>query len=285
MAVQLSEPGVQCSNPQVAWPGAVETALGTQIRRLGARAAALRNPSPLDVRGQSRLRAAARPQRPDSRLGRHRGKGVSIQLDKTQKHGGRQSVKIASDGPVACLVSRPFAAPSTGRLAVSVWLRVADAARQPPLRLALEGKLHGRDYYRFAPVGLTPGAGQPAVPILPQWGQYVFQVDDLPLEGLTSLRARFDLMGPGEVWVDDVQVFCLAFNRAEMVELSKIITLADVKLQNGQIGDCLHLLEGYWPRFLEENVPLPAGAEPSETAAAKPQPQPASRNSPIAAAC
>ena len=33
-----------------------------------------------------------------------------------------------------------------------------------------------------------------------------------------------------------------------------------MKLQNGQIGDCLRLLEGYWPRFLEENVPLPPGA-------------------------
>ena len=80
-------------------------------------------------------------------------------------------------------------------------------------------------------------------------------------------------MGPGEVWVDDVQVFCLAFSRAEMVELSKIITLADVKLQNGQIGDCLRLLEGYWPRFLEENVPLPPGADFPKTAA-KPPPAP-----------
>ena len=69
-----------------------------------------------------------------------------------------------------------------------------------------------------------------------------------------------------------MQVFSLAFSQPEMVELSKLITLADVKLQNGQIGDCLRLLEGYWPRFLEENVPLPAGAAPSETAAAKPRP-------------
>ncbi len=77
-------------------------------------------------------------------------------------------------------------------------------------------------------------------------------------------------MGPGEVWIDDVQVFGLAFSPPEMVELSKLITLADVKLQNGQIGDCLRLLEGYWPRFLEENVALPAGTVPSETAATKP---------------
>ena len=163
VAVRLSEPGVQCSNPQVAWPGAVETALGSQIRRLGARAAALRNPPPLDVVANPGFEQppAGNGQIPDWAVTAR--KGVSIQLDKTQKHGGRQSVKIASTGPVACLVSRPLAVPSTGRLAVSVWLRVADAARQPPLRLALEGKLHGRDYYRFAPVGLTPGAGQPAV--------------------------------------------------------------------------------------------------------------------------
>ena len=49
VAVQLSEPNVQFSNPQAAWPDTVETALGSQIRRLGARAAALRNPPPLDV--------------------------------------------------------------------------------------------------------------------------------------------------------------------------------------------------------------------------------------------
>lgn len=206
---------------------------------------------------------------------------TSIQLDKSEKHAGQQSVKLSSAGPVACLASRWFAAPSTGRLAVSVWLRVADAARQPPLRLAMEGKLQGRDYYHCAPVGLPAGPGQPSVPLLPKWGQYIFHVDDLPLEGRAQLRVRFDLMGPGEVWLDDVQVYSLAFSRSEMVELSKLIALADVKLQQREIGDCLRLLEGYWPRFLAENVPLPAGPPPSETMAAKarePEPKPPERH-------
>ncbi len=197
---------------------------------------------------------------------------VEIKLDDTQRHGGRRSVKLSSAGPVACLVSRPFAAPSTGRLTVSVWLRTTDKSRQPPLRLALEGKLNGRDYYRYAPVGSAPGPGRPEVLIFSDWGQYVFQVDDMPLEGLSSLRARFDLMGPGEVWIDDVQIYHLAFTKAEMVELSKLIYLAEVKLHNGQVGDCLRLMEGYWPRFLEANVPLPPVAVPAETAAAKEPP-------------
>jgi hypothetical protein len=270
VAVQLSEPNVPCSAPHAAWPDAVESALSLQIRRLGARAAVLRNPPPLDVVGNPSFESplAADGQIPEwAVIGQ--GNKVSVQLDKTEKHHGRQSVKMTSKGPVVCLVSQPLAAPATGRLTVSVWLRVANAAQQPPLRLALEGKLHGRDYYRFGPVGSSPNAGQPGDAIRSEWGRYVLPVDDLPLEGLTSLRVRFDLMGPGEVWIDDVQVFGLAFSLPEMVELSKLITLADVKLQNGQIGDCLRLLEGYWPRFLEENVALPAGAVPSETAVVK----------------
>ena len=200
VAVQLSEPNVQLSNPQVTWSGTVETALGTRIRKLGARTAALRNPPSLDLPANPGFERSVANQGAIPDWAVTTRNGVSIQLDKSQKHGGLQSAKIQSTGAVACLVSRPFSPPSTGRLSMAVWLRVADASRQPPLRLAIEGKLQGRDYYRFAPVGQAPCAGQPAVPIAAQWGQYVFQVDDLPLEGLTSVRVRFDLMGAGEVW-------------------------------------------------------------------------------------
>ena len=63
------------------------------------------------------------------------------------------------------------------------------------------------------------------------------------------MRVRVDLMGPGEVWVDDVQLFDLAFNESELRALYKLLTLADLNLQNGQVGDCMKLLNGYWPRF------------------------------------
>jgi hypothetical protein len=254
--------------------------LDSQIRKLGARAAALRNPPALDVVANPGFERSptANSQIPDWSVTAQNG--ATIQLDKSEKHGGSQSVKIASNGPVACLVSRPFHAPATGRLSVAVWLRVANADRQPPLRLALEAKWHGRDYYRFAPVGLPADAGQPGVPLATSWAKYVFQIDDMPLEGLTSLRVRFDLMGAGEVWIDDVEVFGLVFSDPELVELSKLIASVEVKLQNGQIGDCLRLLDGYWPRFLEENVPLQPNATPPETLATKPAARPAEEKPP-----
>ena len=262
VAVRLSEPNVQVAMPQVTWSNTIETALGQEISQLGARAAALRSPPPLAVLDNPDFEKPTINNQGIPSWTATLRKEVTIELDQACTHGGKQSARMASNGPVACLMSCPFPAPTTGRLSMSVWLRIADPTRQPLLQLALEGKLGGRDYYRFAPVGQAPDGSTTGIALNSQWSQYIFQVDDLPLEGLSSLRARFDLMGPGEVWVDDVQIFNLAFSRPEIVELSKLISLADVKLQNGQIADCLQLLDGYWPQFLQQHVPLPQDTLP-----------------------
>ena len=44
------------------------------------------------------------------------------------------------------------------------------------------------------------------------------------------------------MWIDDVQLFDMALSEAELRALFKLITLADVTLQNGQVGECLKLL-------------------------------------------
>ena len=95
-AVRLSEAGATFSNPQATWSGAVEAGLAAQIGRLGARAAALRNPPPLDVVANSGFEGpAARPgEIPDWTI--TGGGGGSVQLDRTQKHDGQQSVKMES---------------------------------------------------------------------------------------------------------------------------------------------------------------------------------------------
>ena len=53
-----------------------------------------------------------------------------------------------------------------------------------------------------------------------------------------------------------MQIFDLAFSEAERYELSKLISLASVVLEKGQLADCSQLLEGYWPQFLMTHVPL-----------------------------
>jgi hypothetical protein len=162
-----------------------------------------------------------------------------------------QAVRMSSGGQIATLISQPFKVPSTGRLSMLVCLRVADPAVQPRLRLSLEGRANGETFFRSSEVGRSAPNK-----IAGQWQVFEIIANDLPLDGVSSLQVRFDLIGSGDVWIDDIQLRALAFSDKEQKELARLIAPAAVKLQQAQIADCIHVLEGYWPHFLEDHVPL-----------------------------
>lgn len=266
VAASFSAPNVRLSKPVVAWPNEVRAALETRLSELGSRAAALRSPPLLEVLENPGFDRSPGPQGQIPGWIPIAPSGFSIRLDRMVRHGGPQSVHLASTGAVGGLVSHAFAPPVTGRLAVSVWLRTADEGQQPPLRVAIEGRASGPTYYRFNQFG-REAHGQEAVrPIPAEWTQFVIEANDLPLEGLGAVRVRLELLGAGEVWIDDVQLCELAFDRREHKELLRLLTPGDVQLQNGRIGDCIRLLEGYWPRFLVDYVPFsePGPIQPVE---------------------
>jgi hypothetical protein len=195
-------------------------------------------------------------------------------------HDGKACAYLRSEGPVATLASDAFEAPATGRLALVAYLRVADPTRQPPLRMAIEGQTAGRAYYRYTPLGGLPGAKQP---LAGQWSRFVFSVDDFTHESGEPLRVRFDLMGPGEVWIDSVRLFDTYFHDREHLELLKLVQVANVNLQDGRLADCSRMLQSYWPRFLERHVPDPVSAAPASAPdSPAPTPEPASPEPPKA---
>jgi hypothetical protein len=165
--------------------------------------------------------------------------------DREIKHRGQAAARLSSQNGVASLISDPFEPPRTGRVSIAARLRTTPRGPAPPLRLALGGKLDGGDYYRFA-----------EAPLDAQWRYFIFTVDNLPLAGLSDLQVRFDLMGAGEVWIDDVVVLDLALSDNERTELSRMVTRAQFSLEDGRLADCVRVLDSYWPRFLEENVQL-----------------------------
>jgi hypothetical protein len=250
-AARFSSPQVRLRQPQVVISEQVRLGLQRRIRDLGARVAALGNPQPVAALANSSFEfppedGAIPGWTPSA------DEGGNVGLDNTQKHSGGQSLKLATSGRPVKVTSAPFAPPTTGRLAVEVWLRSADPTEQPSLRISVEGEL--RDA-RFDPFGIIPAVGRTAA-ATGDWVRYSFPLDYLPGEGLSELRLGFELLGAGEVWVDDVQIFDLAFSEAERYELSKLISLASVVLEKGQIADCSQLLDGYWPQFLVSHVPL-----------------------------
>ena len=252
LAVRIAEPKLRLLQAETRVPAAAVEKLQEHIRALTARAALLRNPPAWKALAnpgfeQRPLEEGSIPEWLITRSAQTR-----IRVETRGAHQGNRCVRMYSEGPIACLVSRPFPAPPTGRFSMMVWLRIADAHRQPPLRLAVEWEQNGRQY-RYASLG-APEEGPQSVPLSTDWVPYVFQVYDLPMDGQTLMRVRFDLMGPGEVWIDDVQISGLAFRRDELIELSKLLTVASAKLDQGHLADCIRILEGYWPQFLQTYV-------------------------------
>jgi hypothetical protein len=201
------------------------------------------------------------------------GPGITVALEDTEPHGGQRSLRIRSEREVVWVRSDPIPAPATGRIAVWGWIRSRDKSSQSPLRLAIEGKVDGKTYYRYATVGGGKGPPIPSV-----WTQYWFQIDDLPSSELSELRIGIDLMGPGDVSIDDLSVYDLWFHDNERDELVKQLGIAGFQLGHGRLLDSHRYLDGYWPRFLEAFVPgepaaveftgtsVPSGAAPNMTA-------------------
>ena len=68
-------------------------------------------------------------------------------------------IRSAAD-EVTWIRSQPIASPETGRLSISVWLRMLGNAEKsgqmPEVRMAIDGQTPLDDYYRFGVVGRKP---------------------------------------------------------------------------------------------------------------------------------
>lgn len=178
------------------------------------------------------------------------GGPLNVDVDTRQKNQGQRSLRVSSHGGVAWVRSDPIEPPKLGRLSLTAWLRVADPALQPPLRIGVDGKWNGQPYYRPANVGAKSDRK-----ISDKWQPYVIVLDDLPQTGLTDLRIAFDLKGAGEVWIDDVQLAWL--DEKEHRELEKSLFAASFAISSGEVLQCTRFLDSYWPRLLEERLPMP----------------------------
>lgn len=251
----FSAPGVVVNDVTAELPAQVQPLLQKRISDLVARAAQLNVPRPMtdlrhsgfdepDSLGLSGWQVSAQA-------------GALVEADASIRRSGGKSLQMQSDGAAAWVRSQPLRPIRTGRVSLKVWLRggqnqlfTAPGQSTATLRLAIEGRLDGQPYYRYAnvsPSGANLATNQ-------EWVPYVLHIDDLPQQALDQLRIRFDFSGPGTVWIDDVHVSDLSFTRSEQRELSKIVALADLQLREGRFADCWQTLSGYWPRYLMQHV-------------------------------
>jgi len=169
--------------------------------------------------------------------------------------------------------SQPIALTETGRLSISVWLRIplkADeslAANQTPdIRIAIDGRTPTNDYYRFGVVGQEPDNSLAS--LKDSWKRFVVHFDELPKD-LTDLRIGFDVVGEGLIHVGQVELFDRWFDNSEAKAITQLLASADAMLQHpAQFDRCRRLLEEPWAMFLDDHFSL----TPTPKTAQKPVP-------------
>jgi hypothetical protein len=194
---------------------------------------------------------------------------AEVKLLSTDAQTGTSSLSVETKGKPVWVRSNAFSPSATGRLSVSVWLKTNRPEQQPALRLAIEGNANGSNYYRFGSVGsLSPN--QEVNQIDGQWRKFAVHFDDLPTANISEIRVGFDLMGAGQVSIDNVQVFDRWFDENDSKAITQLLASAGPLLQNDETLDRgRRILESYWPRFLNEHI----GNESQLIAEREPQPE------------
>ncbi|MBX3420258.1 MAG: hypothetical protein KF752_01750 [Pirellulaceae bacterium] len=178
-----------------------------------------------------------------------------IQQESELPHSGSSSLSIQNNnsGQVAAWIqSEPIELPETGRLAVRAWLRMSAADnRQPLVRLGLVGRLkNGQRYEHSSYFGGTEG--NPARPLANDWGRRPaeLQVADLPVDELKELQVAIDLIGPGKIWVDDVEVVQTWLHPDERNYLRGQLLVIKQKLAENDPYPAAKLLQSPWNHYL-----------------------------------
>jgi hypothetical protein len=177
------------------------------------------------------------------------GRTASATLDPSNPQDGKTSFCIRNSGQFVALESDPFPIPATGQLAMTVFARGEKMGPGSQLCLVFEANADGDFYRRAAPV--------PALSAIWERAPFAILVPDLPLTSQGQMRIKFELTGPGEIWLDNVKLHELLFplkfypnSQGETFQLLRRSHEIQSAYEEGRLRDCVQLLEGYWPQFL-----------------------------------
>ena len=161
--------------------------------------------------------------------------GGSAEVDRDRPRSGRGSLRLEARAGSAAVISDPFRPDGRSTLAIHAWLR----AERPDLkvRVRIDGQSAGRPYAR-----------QLDVPARPEWTETTVHATQLPEGGLESARLRFELLGPGRLWVDDVSVTGDALSESERLNARRDLMAALSAYRDKRYADFARLGGSHWAR-------------------------------------
>ena len=202
---------------------------------------------------------------------------TTIGPESSLPHSGSTCVVIENKNQAkvsAWLQSEQIRIPASGRVVVSAWVRSPSVSNHTQImRLSLIGRMRdGRRYQRSHQFTSNPTTASSNGDVAVDWGRkpVTMHVTDLPSAELTELYVAFDLVGPGKVWLDDVQAFEAYLDPDERVQIQGQLFVAKEKLRQNNAFAAEQLLNSHLARYIQSVLPPPtrqAQSLPKQTAA------------------
>jgi hypothetical protein len=160
----------------------------------------------------------------------------SAEIDSTQFHTGHGSLRIDAQTPPAIVVSDRFVPDVQASLTIQAWFR----SDQPDtkVRVWIEGESAGQPFVRRSEL---------TVPV--EWSPLAVRTAEIPPAGLTGARLRFELLGPGRLWVDDLSLTSEVLSEAERLNVQRALLAALQAYRDKRYADFARLAGSHWARL------------------------------------
>ena len=175
------------------------------------------------------------------------GEAGSAEVDRDRPHSGRGSLRLDAVGGPAAVVSEPFRPDGRSALTIRAWFR--SDRPDARVRIRIDGQAGGLAYPR-----------QRVVAVRGEWAESVVWATQVPEGGLDSARLRFELLGGGRLWVDDVSVVGDALGESERLYARRDLTAAISAYRESRYADFARLGGSHWARHAAAVNAQPAPA-------------------------
>jgi hypothetical protein len=160
----------------------------------------------------------------------------AAEIDSTHFHSGHGSLRIDAQALPAAVVSDRFTPDVQTSLTIQAWFR----SDQPDTRVRvwIEGESAGQPFIRRSEL---------TVPT--EWSPLAVRTSEVPTAGLTAARLRFELLGPGRLWVDDLTLASETLSETERQNVQRALVAALHAYREKRYADFARLAASHWARL------------------------------------
>ncbi|WP_165073558.1 hypothetical protein [Paludisphaera rhizosphaerae] len=162
-------------------------------------------------------------------------RSAGLSIDESAPHSGSRCLKLETRQGSASVLSGDFSPGEGSTLLVQTFLRADKEGTS--LRIWIEGERRGEPYARRSDVVVGK-----------DWRPLVVKASDLPVDGLETVRLRFESTAPGSVWIDDVRVRGEVAPKAVRLNAQRTLLAALQAYRERRYAEFTRLADSHWAR-------------------------------------